>query len=269
MDRDQAASDRAESDRAEPERTEDGSTDGGQAGAGPGESDSDEVDPTTPEASEIGRDMVDDSSGLGSVVAHLYRGEVDRTVNWRNRLDSTTNWAVTIIGAILAYAFSSDEVAHSIILVAMAIGVVFLLIEARRFQRYDIWRSRVRSMQENLFADALDPSEGVEQRDWRRQLSEDYRNPATKMPIHYALAHRLRRVYLPLLIGLLLVWLFRLHGADGPLVAAASVSGTPGWVVFAAVGVAYAALLTLALVPDAAAPTETGGDVDRGDLEND
>ncbi|WP_373325158.1 DUF2270 domain-containing protein [Halomicrobium urmianum] len=213
--------------------------------------------------------MVDDSSGLGSVVAHLYRGEVDRAVNWRARLDSTTNWAVTIIGAILAYAFSSDEIAHSIILVAMAIGIVFLWIEARRFQHYDIWRSRVRSMQENLFAEALDPSQGVEQRDWRRRLSEDYRRPGTKMPLHYALAHRLRRVYLPLLLGLLLVWLFRLHGADGPLVAAASISETPGWIVLSAVGVAYAALLALALVPDAAAPTETGGDVDRGDLDHD
>nr|WP_226011158.1 DUF2270 domain-containing protein [Halomicrobium salinisoli] len=264
MDRNQAESDRAETDRAE-----DDATDAGQAEIDSGASDSEGFDPTTPEAREIGRDMVDDSSGLGSVVAHLYRGEVDRAVNWRGRLDSTTNWAVTIIGAILAYAFSSDEVAHSIILVAMVIGTVFLWIEARRFQHYDIWRSRVRSMQENLFAEALDPSQGVEQRDWRRQLSEDYRRPATKMPLHSALAHRLRRVYLPLLLGLLLVWLFRLHGADGPLVPAASVSGTPGWVVVAAVGVAYAALLALALVPDADAPTETDGDLDRGDLDHD
>ncbi len=65
-------------------------------------------DPEAPEQREIGREMVDQSTGLGSVVAHLYRGEMDRAVNWRQRLDQTTNWAVTIIAGILAYAFSNS-----------------------------------------------------------------------------------------------------------------------------------------------------------------
>ena len=231
--------------------------------------DYEEFDPEAREEREIGREMVDQSTGLGPVVAHLYRGEVDRAVNWRTRLDSTTNWAATIIAGILAYAFSSQDVAHSIILVGILIGVVFLLIESRRFQRYDIWRSRVRSLQENLFANALDPSEGIEQRDWRRQLSEDYRHPNTKMPLRDALAHRLRRVYLPILVGLLLVWLFRLGSEDEPLVQAAAVSSTPGWIVLGVVIAGYVCLFVIAFWPDAAAMTETGGAVDRGDLGRD
>ncbi|WP_135535451.1 MULTISPECIES: DUF2270 domain-containing protein [Halostella] len=231
--------------------------------------DHEEFDPEAPEEREIGREMVDQSTGLGSVVAHLYRGEMDRAVNWRGRLDSTTNWAVTIISAILAYAFSSSDVAHTIILVGMATGVVFLLIESRRFRRYDIWRSRVRSMQENLFANALDPSEGIEQRDWRKQLSEDYRRPAVKMPLRNAVAHRLRRVYLPLLIGLLLVWLVRLSGESEPIVEAASVSGTPGWIVFTCVIAGYVCAFAIAFWPDAQASTETDSEVDRGDLGSD
>ena len=230
--------------------------------------DRDEFDPEAPEEREIGREMVDRSTGLGSVIAHLYRGEVDRAVNWRGRLDSTTNWAVTVIAAIIAYAFSSNDVAHSIILVAMIIAVVFLLIEAQRFRRYDIWRSRVRSMQENLFADALDPSQGIEQRDWRRQLSEDYRRPETKMPLRNALAHRLRRVYLPLLCGLLLVWLFRLNGENESLVRAAALSGTPGWLVISAVLVMYVCLFLIAFWPTQPTMTETNDTVDRGDLDS-
>jgi uncharacterized membrane protein len=227
----------------------------------------DRFDPEAPEEREIGREMVDQSTGLGSVVAHLYRGEVAREVSWRERLDSTTNWAVTIIAAILAYAFSSDDVAHTIILIGMEIAVVFLVIEAGRFQRYDIWRTRVRSMQENLFANALDPSEGVEQRDWRRQLSEDYRNPETRMSFTSALVHRLRRMYLPLLSGLLLVWLFRLNGADDPLLQAASVSNVPGWAVVGAVVAGYLVLLAMAVWPGAAATAETSESGDLGDLE--
>lgn len=228
--------------------------------------DEDDFDPEAPEEREIGREMVDQSTGLGSVVAHLYRGEVAREISWRERLDSTTNWAVTVIAGILAYAFSSDDVAHSILLVGMGIGIVFLLIEARRFQQYDVWRSRVRSMQENLFANALDPSEGVEQRDWRRQLSEDYRRPNLKMPLRYALAHRLRRVYLPLLIGLLFVWLFRLTGAEGPLVRAAAMSVAPGWLVLGVVGAVYLGLFALAFWPGIRAASEMDDQVDRGDL---
>jgi uncharacterized membrane protein len=230
--------------------------------------DHDEFDPEAPEEREIGREMVDKSTGLGSVVAHMYRGEIDRAVNWRGRLDSTTNWAVTIISAILAYAFSSSGVAHTIILVGMATGVVFLLIESRRFRRYDIWRSRVRSMQENLFANALDPSEGIEQRDWREQLSEDYRSPDVKMPLRAALAHRLRRVYLPLLFGLLLVWLVRLSGENKPIIEAASVSGTPGWIIFTGVVAGYVCLFAITFWPDVGLTTETGDEGDRGDLDS-
>ena len=213
--------------------------------------------------------MVDQSAGLGSVMAHLYRGEMDRAVNWRQRLDQTTNWAVTIIAGILAYALSNSSVSHAIILVAIGIGIVFLIIEARRFRLYDVWRDRVRAMQENLFANALNPAGGIEQRNWREQLSRDYRDSDKKMPLPTAVAHRLQWVYLPLLVGLLFVWLFRLNGESGPLIQAAAVSNTPGWLVFTVVLAVYGCLTVIAFWPDAAAITETGNNGDRGDLGSD
>jgi len=227
---------------------------------------SDQDDPSR--APDVGREMVDQGGGIGTVAAHLYRGEVDRAVNWRTRLDSTTNWAVTIIAGILAYAFSNSQVSHAIVLVGMLIAVVFVFVEARRFQRYDIWRSRVRTLQENLFAAALDPPEGVEQRDWRARLSEDYRSPAVKMPLQNALAHRLRRVYLPLVTGLVLVWSVRLSGADEPLLQAASVASVPGPLVVGTVLVSYAVLFVVAVWPDPETATETGSDSDLDDLDH-
>nr|WP_321167630.1 DUF2270 domain-containing protein [Halalkalirubrum salinum] len=47
-------------------------------------------------------------------------------------------------------------------------------IEARRYRDYDVFRSRVRVIQENLFANALNPSQGTESHDWRAELSRDY-----------------------------------------------------------------------------------------------
>jgi uncharacterized membrane protein len=52
--------------------------------------DTNDFDPTAPDEREIGREMVDQSTGLGSVMAHFYRGEMDRETTWRQRLDQTT-----------------------------------------------------------------------------------------------------------------------------------------------------------------------------------
>ena len=125
------------------------------------DSKSEEFDPTTPDQREIGREMVDDSTGLGSVMAHAYRGEVDRVGTWRQRLDQTTTWAVTVLAAILTWAFSSPDNPHYILLGGVVVITIFLGIEARRYRDYDLFRSRVRLLQENLFANALDPPDGV------------------------------------------------------------------------------------------------------------
>ncbi|NUB90148.1 DUF2270 domain-containing protein [Haloterrigena sp. SYSU A558-1] len=210
-----------------------------------------DFDPEAPEESEIGREMVDQSTGLGSVAAHLYRGEVERVTTWRGRLDETTNWAVTVMAAILVYAFSSDGTSHAILLVGMLVMVVFLGIEARRYQSYDVWRSRARLLQENLFANALDPSVGVERPRWRAELSEDYRNPSIKMPYSEALGRRLRRVYIPLLTIMLASWLFRIaaYHPGQTWRQAAALPGIPGPVVVGVVVLCVGLATGLAIWP--------------------
>ena len=237
---------------------------------GEGESDAaGEFDPEAAEEREIGREMVDQSTGLGSVAAHLYRGEVERMVGWRDRMDQTTTWAVSLTAAIIAYAYSDDQVSHVILLVAMGMELAFLHIESRRFQSYDIWRSRVRTLQQDLFANALDPSKGVEHEDWRQRLSEDYRNPTVKMPYRQALGHRLRRVYLPLLIGVLFAWLFRIgaYAPDEPLTESASIPGIPGSIVLSAVAILYVILVAVAFVPHREKAKREASEADHGDID--
>src|SRR6056297_3294376 len=96
------------------------------------DSSSDDVDPTAEDEREVGREMVDDTSGLGSVMAHAYRGEIDRVGTWRQRLDETTKWAVTLMAAILTWAFSSTDNPHYILLIGVVVVTIFLDIEARR-----------------------------------------------------------------------------------------------------------------------------------------
>jgi len=74
-------------------------------------------------------------------------------------------------------------------------------------------------VQGNLFANTLDPSQGVEHHDWRREFSEDCRNPTTKTHYFEALGRRLRRIYLPFFVLMLAAWLFKIAAfTDRPII---------------------------------------------------
>ncbi|UPV76948.1 DUF2270 domain-containing protein (plasmid) [Halorussus limi] len=215
------------------------------------DSNDDDFDPTAREEREIGREMVDQSTGLGSVMAHAYRGEMDEATTWRQRLDQATTWAVTVIAAILTWAFSNPGNPHYILLIGILIVTIFLGIEARRYRSYDVYRSRIRMLQQNLLANALDPSKGVEHPDWRAKLSEDYRRPTLKVTFGEALANRLRRIYLALLGVLLAAWAFRIT-AFAPRqdwLATAAIESVPGVAVVGAVAAFSAAMVAIAFWP--------------------
>ncbi|MFC4451165.1 DUF2270 domain-containing protein [Halorussus aquaticus] len=209
-----------------------------------------ETDPSDPEHREVGRGLLDEEMGPSSSMAHLYRGEIHRMKLWRERLDRTTNWAVIVLAAILTWAFSSESNPHYVLLAGGGVLSTFLGIEARRYRGYDIWRSRVRAFQKNVWAYGLDPSQGLADEDWRTHLSDSYRQPQLKITRMEAIAHRLRRVYLPLLTVLLAAWTVRITAfADVPWPASAAIGRIPGGVVISTVLVSYGVLLFTALRP--------------------
>lgn len=195
-----------------------------------------------------------DSNSTGGVppfLLDLYRGELDRVTTWRGRLDQTINWAVTIMAAVLTWVFSSPDNPHYLLLIGMLTVVMFHVVETRRYLAYDVFRARVRLIEEDVFAAALDPTEGVEHENWRTELGADLRRPALKTSFAEASARRLRRVYLPLLVVLLAAWVTRITvftPDEGPL-ASAAVVGVPGIVVVATVALAYLAAIGFAYWP--------------------
>ncbi|WP_424018847.1 DUF2270 domain-containing protein [Halorientalis pallida] len=198
----------------------------------------------------VGEGLLDRDMGPSSAMAHLYRGEIHRMKLWRERLDRTTNWAVLLIAAVLTWAFSSEANPHYVILVGHAAVVMFLFIEARRYRAYDVWRSRVRTLQEHVWAVGLDPSQDLEDDGWRERLAEDYRRPRLKISTEEAIAHRLRRVYFPIFTVLNGAWLLRVTafaGTDWP--ASAAVGTIPGTAVTAIVAVLYVGALVICCRP--------------------
>jgi uncharacterized membrane protein len=197
-------------------------------------------------------------------LSDAYRGELDRETTWRSRLDQTTTWGVTVVAAILTWAFSSPDNPHYIILIGILAVFLFLSIEARRYRDYDVYRSRVRMFQQNLLADALDPSERIKHEDWRIKLSQDYRTPTLKVSMTEAIANRLRRIYLPLLAVLLVAWLFRITAFvpdEDPLVTA-TIAAIPGALVIIAVLLNFVAAIVLVLWPR---DREAKGEFKKGD----
>ncbi|MFC7137795.1 DUF2270 domain-containing protein [Halobaculum litoreum] len=208
-----------------------------------------EPDEATVADAHVGAGLLDEDMGPSSAMAHLYRGEVHRMKFWRERLDRTTNWAVIVIAALLTWAFSSPSNPHYIVLVGVAMLTVFLVIESRRYRGYDIWRTRVRAIQSNVWSYGLDPDAGLDDERWRERLSRDYRTPTLKITAEEAAA-RLRRVYLPLFGVLLAAWTIRItaFSTDG-WVETAAIGLIPGGVVVGAVAAFYLGAVVVACRP--------------------
>ncbi|MFQ3283781.1 MAG: putative membrane protein [Natronomonas sp.] len=225
-----------------------------------------DFDPESPEKRDVGGEAASDQADFLSLMGHAYRGELGRTTSWRTRIDRTTNWAVVLTATLLTWAFSGEARPHYIILIGIVMMTVFLLIEARRYRVYDIWRSRVRILEENVFANALD-SEGVEQSNWRGLLSDDLREPAVKTPLLEAVSRRLRRVYFALISVLIGAWIVRLtvFATTATTVGTATVGRVPGEIVLAGVATYYSAVLGLMFWPDG---RQAKGEVHSGPESN-
>ena len=108
-----------------------------------------------------------------TAMAHFYRGEIGRIMQWRARLDNTTNWAITTTSTIFTVAFSLREVPHIIFLFNLAIISIMLWIEARRYRFYDAFRARVRMLEAHFLVPVVMQKTNLLQGDWRKLLSED------------------------------------------------------------------------------------------------
>src|SRR5688500_20253488 len=49
------------------------------------------------------------TSEFVTAMVHFFRAEIQRANVWRQRLDTTTNWAVVVTGATLSIAFSQPD----------------------------------------------------------------------------------------------------------------------------------------------------------------
>ncbi len=145
-----------------------------------------------------------------TAMVHFYRGEIQRANTWRNRLDTTTNWAIVTTAAVISFALAAPAEVHGILLINMGLILIFLWIEARRYRYFELFSYRVRLLETDFFAAMLVPP-WQPSADWAETLATSILRPRFPISSWEALGRRLRRNYLAILCILLVVWLFKLY----------------------------------------------------------
>jgi uncharacterized membrane protein len=168
-----------------------------------------------------------------TAMVHFFRAEISRANVWRQRLDTTTNWAVVTTGAAISFAFSERVGDHRVIILNTLLVTLFLYIEARRYRYYELWSSRVRLMETDFIAAMLVPPFRPAS-DWAESLAENLLHPQFPISAWEAFGRRLRRNYLWIYVILCLAWLLKLWlqptsaTSWSEFIARAAIGGVPG-----------------------------------------
>ena len=200
-----------------------------------------------------------DASTLTALV-HLYRAEVGRMTAYRQRLDTTTSWAVTSATLVTTFSLGNAQIPHAAFLFLMAVIAFFLLVEARRFRVYEASRFRVLLLERYFYPEILGATSAHP--DWRQHLVDALQTPFAYPSVGMlgAFGWRLRRTYLWIYVAVLVTWLTKLDIAGGPggdLVRDAAVGHVPGPLVWLLVAVFYVCLAAIGLLAKRTYPMGT------------
>lgn len=196
--------------------------------------------------------MVD--KDLANVLTQYYRGEISRANTWRTRMDRTINWSVVITAAVTTWVFSNPNRNHIVLLLGYSLITIFLFMEARRYRFYDLWRARVRVLEEYFFCRYItDDVSKPKNIDWKKMIAEDLKNPRFKITFFEAVARRLKRIYLWIILVIYAAWILKLiihPEITNSLIEAiyrAKISFLPGELVFSLTTIVTALLIIITL----------------------
>jgi len=197
-----------------------------------------------------------------TAMVHFFRAEVQRANVWRQRLDTTTNWAVVVTGATLSIAFSQPEMHHAIIILNTLLVTWFLYMEARRYRYYELWSYRVRLMETDFYSAMLVPPFHPSP-EWAESLAESLLSPSFPISMWEAFGRRLRRNYLWIFLVLYVswvakIWLFPEPALNiGEFIARSSVGPASG-LIMTVLGIIYHSFLAIIAIATVSMTQATG-----------
>lgn len=189
------------------------------------------------------------------VLVHFYRAVVSHADVWRQRMDATTNWAAATTAGMVTFAFGEPRAPHLVLVLALVFDVVFLLMESRRYQIYDLWRRRFRTLNQYLVAPVLAPPTHApsEIEEALAGVATDLGRTIPHLSLADAIGYRIRRNYGYLVGVVVFAWIAKLELHPEPasrsaeLIERAGVGAIPGVAVGAAVGLFVICCIVLAI----------------------
>jgi uncharacterized membrane protein len=151
---------------------------------------------------------------VNHILIHFYRAVVSHMDVWRQRMDATTNWAAATMAGMITFAFGTLTSPHFVLLLAIAFTTVFLIMESRRYQMFDLWRRRFRTLNHYFIAPALEASADLpaeEQARHLEDLAEDLGRTVPVLRLRDAVGYRIRRNYGYLLLVGYVAWSLKLE----------------------------------------------------------
>ncbi len=145
----------------------------------------------------------------------LYREEMKHLRWWKSGMDATRNIAVAILFGMIFVAFGFGEVtSHRVPYFGSLAVFALVLFEVRLYRFHAVTETRVRLLERNVIAPALDSTLDAEG-GWEQQLAESYAHPP--MPGFFkSIAFRIYKNYFILFMALDTSWLSKVYLSPEP-----------------------------------------------------
>src|SRR5919202_3224782 len=95
------------------------------------------------------------STNAITALIHLYRAEASGITSSRQRLDTTTSWAITSSALVTTFTLGNSQISHAAVLFLIFLNLFFLQVEARRYCAYEASRYRVLLLERWFYAEIL------------------------------------------------------------------------------------------------------------------
>jgi len=138
---------------------------------------------------------------------HLYRAEVGRLAVYKQRLDTTIHWTLTINlflwTMIFDMSYDKQYISNKIILLKILsyfTTFLFHLIDSRRYISYDEIKQRCVLMEKGMYACILNEEECY--KNWKEELLNTWIEPKkNKLNIYKSMKIRLRNIFIYIYIS--------------------------------------------------------------------
>lgn len=172
------------------------------------------------EAALIDSESVVDRSAVAgemddATLLAFYDQEVKRVLFFRRAMDLTRNLAIAIVAGMALVVFGLPEASHLVLFLGSLTVFTLALIETRSYRFADVSERRVRTVEQNYFARALDPSLAPAP-GWKEELAKGLAHFALQIGFLEAFAVRILHNYFLIFLALDACWFSKLYLYPAP-----------------------------------------------------